>query len=107
MLTGARTDVDDVVGDPDGLFVVLDHDDRVPEVAQAQEGVDELAVVPLVQPDGGLVQHVQDTDQTAADLAGETDPLGLASGQGAGGAVEAQVVEPNVEQELDPSLDLS
>ena len=107
VLTGARTDVDDVVGDPDGLFVVLDHDDRVPEVAQAQEGVDELAVVPLVQPDGGLVQNVQDTDQTAADLAGETDPLGLASGQGAGGAVEAQVVEANVEQELDPSLDLS
>ena len=35
VLAGARPDVDDVVGDADGLLVVLDDDHGVAEVAQA------------------------------------------------------------------------
>ena len=35
VLARARPDVDDVVGDADGLLVVLDDDHRVAEVAQA------------------------------------------------------------------------
>ena len=41
VLARTRTDVDDVVGDADRLFVVLHHDDGVAEVTQAHEGVDE------------------------------------------------------------------
>ncbi len=100
-------DVDHVVGDPDGLLVVLDDDDRVAEVAQALEGADQALVVPLVQPDGRLVEHVEHADQAAADLAGQPDPLGLAAGQGGGRAGQGQVVEPDVEQELHPLLHLA
>ena len=73
------TDVDDVVGQADRLFVVLDHDDRVAEVAQTLEGRDQSTVVALVQTDGGLVEHVEHADEVATDLARQTDPLGLAT----------------------------
>ena len=88
VLARAGADVDDVVGDPDGLLVVLDDDHRVAEVAQAHQGVDELAVVALVQADRRLVEHVEHADQPAADLAGQPDALRLAAGEGAGRAVE-------------------
>ena len=94
--------VDHVVGDADRLLVVLDHDDGVPQVAEALEGADEPLVVPLVQPDGGLVEHVEDADQAAADLAGQPDALGLASRQGGRRPGQGQVVEPHVQQELHP-----
>ena len=37
VFAGARPEVDDVVGDPDCLFVVLDDDDRVAEVAEMMQ----------------------------------------------------------------------
>ena len=65
------THVDHVVGDLDGLLVVLDHDDRVAQVAQPFEGADQPLVVPLVQADRRLVEHVEHADQAA-------DPIWLA-----------------------------
>ena len=68
MLAGARADVDDVVGHPDRVLVVLDDEHGVAEVAQAVERVDEAAVVALVQADRRLVEHVEHADQAGADL---------------------------------------
>ncbi len=99
VLTRPGTDVDDVVGDTDRLLVVLDHDDRVAELAQPDERVDQTLVVALVQADRRLVEHVQHTDEAAPDLRREADALRLASGERARRPVEAQVVEPHVEQE--------
>ncbi len=107
VLTRPGADVDHVVGGADGLFVVLDDDDGVAQVAQADQGVDQLAVVPLVQADGRLVEHIQHSHQAAADLGGQADALRLASGQRAGIAVEGQVVEADVDQELQPGPDFT
>jgi hypothetical protein len=90
--------------DGDGVLVVLDDEHRVAEVAQADEGVDEAAVVALVQADGGLVEHVEHADEARADLGGEADALGLSPGQGAGRAGQRQVVEADVEQEAQRAL---
>ena len=84
MLAGTRPDVDDPVRRADGLLVVLDDDDRVAEVAQPGQRVDQTPVVALVQPDRRLVEHVQRADQTGPDLAGEADALRLAAGERAG-----------------------
>jgi len=102
VLAGPGPDVDHMVGDPDGFLVVLDHDHRVPEVAQALEGADQALVVPLVESDRGLVEDVEHPDQAAADLAGQADPLGLPTRERPRGAGERQVVEADVEQELHP-----
>ena len=51
MLACARPEVDDVVGRPDGLLVVLDDNDGVPQITKARERGEQLAVVALVQSD--------------------------------------------------------
>ena len=106
VLARARADVDHPVGGGDGVLVVLDDDEGVAEVAQPGQGLDEPVVVALVQPDARLVEHVEDADQAGADLGGEPDALGLAAGEGAGGPVEREVVEADVEQEPEPGVDL-
>ena len=65
---GAGADIDDVIGGADGVFVVLDDDDGVAQIAQADEARQQAGVVALVQADGGFVQDVHHADQSRADL---------------------------------------
>ncbi len=106
VLARAGPDVDHPVGRRDRVLVVLDHDQRVAHVAQPDQRVEQAHVVALVQADGRLVEHVEDADQAGADLRGQPDALGLATGQGGGGAVHGQVVEADVEQEAHAGVDL-
>ena len=78
-----------MVGDPDRVLVVLDDDHRVAEVAHADHRLDEPVVVALVQADRRLVEDVEHADEARADLRRQPDALGLAAGEGAGGAGEA------------------
>ena len=100
VLARAGPDVDDPVGDPDGVLVVLDDDQRVAEVLEPDQGLDQPVVVALVQPDRRLVEDVEHADQAGADLGGQPDPLRLAAGQRARRPVEREVVEADVEQEV-------
>ena len=106
VLAGTGTDVDHPVGVRDRVLVVLDDDQGVAQVAQPRQGGDQAPVVALVQPDARLVEHVQHADQAGADLGRQPDALRLAARQRARGPVERQVVEPDVEQEPQPGVDL-
>ena len=107
MLAGAGPEVDDVVGGADRALVVLDHDHRVAEVAQALERPDQLLVVALVQADRRLVEDVEDADQARADLGREPDPLRLAAGERRRGALEREVADPDRVEEAQPLADLA
>ena len=63
---------------------MLDDDERVPEIPQPDKGVDETAVVALVQADGGLVEDVEHTDQSRTNLSGQSDALSLTARQRSG-----------------------
>ena len=102
---GAGADVEHVVGGADGVLVVLDHDHGVAEVAQALQRFEQPRIVALVQADRGLVEHVEHAGQAGADLRGEADALALAAGQRAGGAREREIIEPDVDQEVQPLAD--
>ena len=106
VLARARTHVDDVVGGVDRVLVVLDDDDAVAEVAQVLQRLEQAVVVALVKPDRRLVQHVHHAGQAGADLAREPDALRLAAGQRLRRAVERQVIEADVVEELQPADDL-
>ncbi len=105
VLPGPRPDVHHPVRGPDRVLVVLHDDQRVTQVPQPQQRLEQPVVVPLMQPDGRLVQHVQHPDQPRADLGGQPDPLGLAARQRGRRAVQGQVVQPHVEQEAHPGVD--
>ena len=103
---GARAEVDQPVGRAHRVLVVLDDDHRVAHVAEPLEGGDQAVVVARMQADRGLVEDVEHADQPGPDLAGQADPLGLAAGERRCRAVERQVVQPDVGQELEPGPDL-
>ncbi len=106
VLAGQRADVDDPVGGTDRLLVVLHDEDRVAQVAETGQGGDELGVVALVEPDGRLVEDIEDPHQRRPDLGRQADSLGLAAGQRHAGPIERQVVQPDVDQEADAGRDL-
>ncbi len=106
VLARPRADVDHPVRGPDRLLVVLDDEDRVPEVTQPRQGRDQLRVVPLVQPDRRLVEDVQDAHQGRADLGRQPDPLGFTARQRHARSIEREVVEPDVDEEPEPGDDL-
>src|SRR5690606_39562519 len=63
-------------------------------------------IVALMQADGGLVEHIEHARQARSDLGGEADALALAAREGAGGAGEAEIVQPDIDQEAQPLVDL-
>ena len=80
--TGA--DVHDIIGGADGIFVVLDDDERIPEIAQPLQRVQKFFVVALMQPDARLVEDIQHARERGADLRRQTDALALPARKGGG-----------------------
>ncbi|VGP67581.1 hypothetical protein SB00610_03288 [Klebsiella quasipneumoniae subsp. similipneumoniae] len=64
------------------------------------QGPEQALVIALVQADGGLIQDVHHANQSGANLARQTDTLGLAAGERFRRAGERQVVEADVDEEL-------
>src|SRR5665811_339913 len=106
VLAGTGTNVNDPVGGADRVLVVFDHDERIAEVAQPLQRLDQPMVVPLVQSDRRLVQDVKHPDETSADLGGQPDALRLAARKGPRSSAEGQVIQSHVEQETEPLVDL-
>src|SRR6202035_3957868 len=88
VLAGSRANIDDPVRSTDGGVVMYNHDQRVAQPHEPDEGLDEPVVVALMKSDGGLVEHVENADQTGSDLGGEPDALRLATGQRGSRAIE-------------------
>ena len=105
MHAGAGADVEHVIGEPNGVLVMLDHDHGIAEVAQPLQRFQQPRIVALVQADRRLVQHIEHAGQARADLRGEANALALAAGQRAGRARQRQVIEADVEQEGQPLAD--
>jgi hypothetical protein len=103
---GTGTEIHHVIGLADRILVMLDDDDGIAEIAQIDQRVEQPLVVALMQPDGGLVQNVHDAHQARADLARETDTLGLAARQRVGAAIECEVAQAHIREEAQPVADL-
>ncbi len=102
MGAGSRAEVDDMVGGEKGVGVVFHHYHGVTDVPQVLKGFQESGVVPGMKTDSGFVKHVKNTGKPAADLAGKPYALRLSTGEGWSGAVQGEVMQTHVPQELQP-----
>lgn len=102
----AGADVENVIGLPHGLLVMLDHDHRIALVAQVLQSRQQPVIIALVQPDGRLVEHIEHPGQPRSDLARQPDALALASRQGPGIAAEREVFETHIVEKAEPFADL-
>jgi hypothetical protein len=105
MHAGARADVDHVIGAADGFLVVFDDDHRIADVPELFESLQQALVVALMQADRRFVEHVHHAGQPGTDLRRQADALCFAAGERFCRAVERQVVEADVDQELQAIAD--
>ena len=75
----AGADVDNEVRRAHGVLVVFDDKNRVSQIAQTAQRIEELVVVTLVQADGRLIENVENAHEARADLRCKPDPLALAA----------------------------
>ena len=104
-LAGAGAEVEQVVGGADDVGVVLDDEDGVAEVAKLFHDADELGGVAGVEADGGLVEDVERADEARTERGGELNALRLAAGERGAEAVEGEVVEADLVEEVDALAD--
>ena len=83
------------------LQVVLDDDQRMADVQQRVEAIQQLYDVGKVQAGRRLVEQEQrPAAALGGQVGGQLEPLGLAAGERGGRLAEPQVIEPDVEQLL-------
>ena len=105
MDASAGAKVNDPICSADRVFVMLDHDDGVAQVAQAAQRGEQAVIVLLVQADARLIEHIEHARQAGADLAGQADALALPAGQGSAGPVKVEIIKPDIVEEAQPLVD--
>jgi hypothetical protein len=103
----AGAEIENAVGGAHDLGIVLDHQDRVSQIAQVVQDLDEPVRVAAVQADGRLVEHVERADQPRSERGGELNALRFAARERRGEPVERQVFQADVVQKAQPSLSSS
>ena len=97
----AGAEVDDTVGGFHQLQVVFDDDQRVADVEEGFEAIDQLYDVGEVEAGG---RFVEDEERAAVafggEVGGELEALRFAAGERGRGLAEAEVVEADVDQEF-------
>src|SRR5262245_60133343 len=89
-----------MIGGANNLAVVLHQDERVAQVAKMLERLQQAAIVAWVQPDGRLVEDVEDAGQAAADLAGQANTLRLAAGERRRRPGQRHIVQADIDEKL-------
>ena len=79
IFSGARAEVENAVGGAHDVGIVLDDENRVSQVAQVVQDLDEPVRIAAVQADGGLVEHIQRAHQTRTERCRKLNALRFAA----------------------------
>ena len=85
---------------------MFNNDQGVAQIAEANERLDEAAVIPLMQADARFVEDVQHSHQSTANLGREANPLRLPTSESPGRPIKRQIVKAHVDEECQPLIDL-
>ena len=105
MFARRRAEINNIIRAAHGFFVMLDDENRVPQIPQRKQHVQEFRVVALMQADARLIKNIQHADQTRSNLRGKPDALAFAAGKRRGGAVKRQIIQPHVRHKIQPRHD--
>lgn len=103
---GIGPDVDDVVGSTHHLLIMLDDNNRVPQVSQTVDDTDEALGITLVEADTRFVQDVERAYEATSELRRESHPLALPTREGAGESVKGQITQADLIKEGQARADL-
>ena len=106
MNTRAGANVYNKVSSTHGVLIVFHHQKGVAQIPQLLEGIDQLAVVPLMQADGRLIQNIQNAHEAGADLRCKANSLSLTAGESGSSPCKSQIRQTHSLQETQSCLDL-
>src|SRR5260370_30104258 len=78
-VAGAGPQIDNEIGAANGVFIVLDDEDGVAEIAQLFERAEKTSVVTGMEADAGLVENIENAAEARADLRSEAHAVGFAA----------------------------
>ena len=81
---------------------MLHYQHRIAAISQVFQCLDQSLVIALVQAYAGLVQYIGDACELRTYLCGQSDALRFAATQCACRPVQCQVVQPHIQQEVQP-----
>src|SRR5512136_56950 len=83
------------------------HDnDRVSQIPQPFQCSKKAQVIPLMEPDAGLIQNVKHPDQTRPDLSCQPDALRFSPGKGGSGSVQRKIIQADLYHKLQSLFNL-
>ena len=85
---------------------MLDDEDGVAEVSQSRERMQQPVVVAGVEPNGRLIQHVENAAEAGTDLRGQADALGFTAGKRGRRTIQAEIAESHRQEKIQPLSDL-
>lgn len=94
--TGAE--LHEVIGGSDDIGLMLDHQNGVALVPQLVQQSDHPLDIVRVQAGGGFVEDVGGIGEGGAEVADHRDPLSLSAGETAGGVIQAEVDQTDLDE---------
>ena len=77
------------------------HDHGIPKIPQVLQRIQQLVIVPLMQPYTGLVQNIADSYQSRTNLGSQADALRFTSGQRSSRPGQRQILQSHIHQKAD------
>ncbi len=79
MTSRSWPEIDNIIRTPYGFLIVLHNQYGVAEVAQILQRGQQPPIIPMVQSDRRLVEHIQHAPQLRSNLCGQPNALPLAA----------------------------
>ena len=104
--SGARPQIENAVGGPHHVRIVLNYQNRISQVAQVVQNLDQAVSVATMQADRRLVQHIQSSDQARAQRSRQLNALRFAARKRGGQPVQGQIFQAHINQKLQSLVNL-
>ena len=105
LAAGPRPQLDEGVGLPHGLGVMLHDDDGIALAPELLEAGQEPFIIHGMEADGGFIEDVADPSKVRPQLRCQADALRFPAGKGVTRAVQGQIVQPTFRRNKRPRLD--
>ena len=82
---------------------MLDHHNRIAEIPQLFQRLQQSSVVARMQSDGRFIQNIEHSSQSSSNLTCQANSLRLTTGQCGKRPAECQIVQTDIDQERQPT----
>src|SRR5579872_6911911 len=79
MSTRAGSEIDNVIRTTDRLFIMLDDEHRVSQIAQVFQRVQQPVIISMMESDRGLIEYIKHSAQFRSNLRRKSNTLSLSA----------------------------